>query len=234
MRVIVSVQSQSKSTRGLVHYIAHSKIDPTRESLGSRNLFDDRSDLINVEQANFSLKPGVSTNRPRNEDLMHLVVSFRPADYKRLGADEKERRKSLREITRTSMRNLEKTVGAESLDWAAAIHRNTDNPHVHIAISKHFLLLEKGKHEMLKRIPTSALPHYELVDQKKVFVPGVLMETAAKKMDEIIARNPTRELVRSEHERAAEKVPEMTPAHQPIAQEARNPKQHIHESIHIR
>lgn len=234
MRVIVSVQPQSASTRGLVHYIAHSKIDPTRESIGSRNLFDDRSDLVNVEQANFSLKLGVSTNRPKNEDLFHLVISFRPEDFQKLGADEKERRKSLREITRESMRNLEKAVGAESLDWAAAIHRNTDNPHVHIAISKHLLSLEKGKHEVLKRIPTSALPHYELIDQKKVFVPGILMDTAAKKMDEIIARNPVKDPVRSEHEPAAEKVPEKPPVTQPIAQEIRKPKQHIHEIIHVR
>lgn len=234
MRVIVCVPPQSSSTRGLVHYIAHSKIDPTREQTGSRNLFDDRSDLVNVEQANFSLKLGVSTNRPKNEDLFHVVISFRPEDFQKLGADEKERRRSLREITRESMRNLEKTVGAESLDWAAAIHRNTDNPHVHIAISKHFLSLEKAKHEMLKRIPTSALPHYELVDQKKVFVPGVLMETAAKTMDDLIARNPVKELARSEHEPAAEKMPEKSPAQQPIAQEIRKPKQHIREIIHIR
>lgn len=234
MRVIVCVQPQSASTRGLVHYIAHSKIDPMRESIGSRSLFDDRSDLVNVEQANFSLKLGVSTHRPKNEDLFHVVISFRPEDFHKLGVDEKERRKSLREITRNSMRNLEKSVGAESLDWAAAIHRNTDNPHVHIALSKHFLSLEKGKHEMLKRIPTSALPHYELVDQEKVFVPGVLMETAAKKMDEIIARNPVKELARSEHEPVAEKMPEKSAALQPIGQEIRKPKQHIHEIIHIR
>lgn len=109
MRVIVAVQSQSKSTRGLVHYIAHSKIDLTRESLGSRALFDERFDLINVEQANFSLKPGVSSNRPKNEDLMHLVISLRPDDFKRLGADEKERRRSLREMTRESMRKSRKS-----------------------------------------------------------------------------------------------------------------------------
>lgn len=234
MRVIVCVQPQSASTRGLVHYIAHSKIDPTREQIGSRNLFDDRFDLVNVEQANFSLKLGVSTHRPKNEDLFHVVVSFRPEDFQKLGADEKSRRRSLREITRESMRNLEKTVGAESLDWAAAIHRNTDNPHVHVAISKHFLSLEKGKHEILKRIPTSALPHYELVDQKKVFFPGVLMDTAAKKMDEIIARNPVKELARSEYDLTAEQVPARTPVTQPIAQEIRKPKQHIHEIIHIR
>ncbi|MBV6494958.1 MAG: hypothetical protein DYH05_03980 [Acidobacteria bacterium ACB1] len=234
MRVIVAVQPQSKSTRGLVHYIAHSKIDPTRESFGSRALFNERSDLINVEQANFSLKPGVSSNRPKNEDLMHLVISLRPDDFKRLGKDEKERRKSLREITRESMRNLEKTVGAESLDWAAAIHRNTDNPHVHIAISKHFLSLQKGKHEILKRIPTAAIPHYEIRGQEKVLVPGVLKETTVRKMDEIIARNPIKESARFEHDLTAEKMPEKTPLHRPIEQEVRKPKQQIHETIHIR
>jgi hypothetical protein len=217
-----------------VHYFAHSKIDPTREQIGSRNLFDDRSDLVNVEQANFSLKHGVSTHRPKNEDLFHLVISFRPADFQKLGVDEKERRKSLRDIARASIRNLEKAAGAESLDWAAAIHRNTDNPHVHIAISKHFLSLEKGKHEVLKRIPTSALPHYETIDQKKVFVPGILMDTAAKKMDEIIARNPVKELARSEHDLVPEKVAEKSPDLQPLAQEIRKPKQHIHEIIHVR
>ncbi len=234
MRVIVSVQSQSKSTRGLVHYIAHAKIDPAHEHFGSRNLFNDRSDVINVQQANFSLKPGVSSNRPSNEDLLHLVISLRPDDLKRLGADEKERRKSLREISRESIRNLEKVVGAESLDWVAAIHRNTDNPHVHFVISKRFLSLEKDRHEMLKRIPTAAIPHYEMRDQIRVFVPGVLMDTATGKMDEIIARNPAREQAEPEHilpeKKPIEKVPERTS----ISQEVRKPKQPIHETIHIR
>lgn len=234
MRVIVSVQSQSKSSRGLVHYIAHSKIDPSREFLGSRNLFNDRSDLINVEQANFSLKPGVSSNRPKNEDLLHLVISLRSDDFKKLGADEKERRKSVREITRETMRNLEKTVGADSLDWAAAIHRNTANPHVHIVISKHFISLEKDKHELFKRFPISALPHYEFRDQKKVFVPGVLMDVATAKMDEIIARNPSKEKARPEHILAETKLFNTEPERAAISQEIRKPKQPIHETIHVR
>lgn len=234
MRVIVSVQSQSKSSRGLVHYIAHSKIDPSRESPGSRALFNDRSDLINVEQANFSLKPGVSSNRPKIEDLLHLVISLRPDDFKKLGADEKERRKSLREISRESMRNLEKTVGAESLDWAAAIHRNTDNPHVHIVISKRFISLEKDKNEMLKRLPTAAIPHYELRDQVRVFVPGVLMDSAISKMDEIIARNPAKEQTTPEHILHDNKRVDKVPEQGPISQEIRKPKQPIHETIHVR
>ena len=234
MRVIVSVQSQSKSSRGLVHYIAHSKIDPSRERIGSRHLFNDRSDAINVQQVNFSLKLGVSSNRPLNEDLMHLVISLRPEDFKKLGADEKERRKSLREIARASMRGLEKTVGAESLDWAAAIHRNTDNPHVHIAISKRFISLEKDAHEMFKRFPTSALPHYELRDQKRVFVPGVLMDTATRKMDEIIGRNQAKEHAEPEHILPDGKLVDKTTERPAISQEIRKPKQPIHEVIHVR
>ncbi len=31
MRVIVSVQAKAASSRGLVHYVAHSKIDASRE-----------------------------------------------------------------------------------------------------------------------------------------------------------------------------------------------------------
>jgi hypothetical protein len=218
----------------LVHYIAHSKVDLSRESSGSRDLFNDRSDVINVKQANFSLKPGVSSNRPKNEDLLHLVISLQPDDFKRLGADEKERRKSLREITRKSMRSLERTVGAESLDWVAAIHRNTDNPHVHIVTSKRFLSLEKDKHEMLKRIPTAAVPHYEMRDQIRVFVPGVLMDTATETIDGIIARNPAKEQSGPEHILPERKPIEKVPERVPISQEIRKPKQPTHETIHTR
>lgn len=234
MRVIVSVQSQSKSTRGLVHYIAHAKIDPEHEQFGSRDLFNDRSDVINVQQANFSLKPGVSSNRPSNEDLLHLVISLRLEDFKKLGRDERERRQSLREISRESMRNLEKTVGAESLDWVAAIHRNTDNPHVHFVISKRFLSLEKDKHEMLKRLPTVAVPHYEMSDQIRVFVPGILMGTAVRKMDEIIARNPAKEQAEPEQILHDNKHVDKIPERAPISQDIRKPKQPTHETIHIR
>ena len=233
MRVIVSVQSQSKSTRGLVHYIAHAKIDPALEQFGNRNLFNDRSDVINVQQANFLLKPEVSSKRPSNEDLLHLVISFRPDDFKRLGVDEKERRKSLREISREAMRNLEKSVGAESLDWVAAIHRNTNNPHVHFVISKRFLSLEKDRHEMVKRIPTAAIPHYEMRDQIRVFVPGVLMDTSVRKMDEIIARTPSKEQATPEHTLHEGRSEHITSERQPISQEKR-PKQSIRETIHIR
>jgi len=132
------------------------------------------------------------------------------------------------------MRNLEKTVGAESLDWVAAIHRNTDNPHVHIVISKRFLSLEKDKHEMLKRIPTAAIPHYEMRDQIRVFVPGVLMDTAVRKMDEMIARNPAIEQTEPEHILTEKKLVDKTPERPAISQEIRKPKQPIHETIHIR
>ena len=234
MKVIVNVQPQTQSSRGLVHYIAHSKFDEAREPSGARELFNDRTDSISVQQANFMLKPGASANRPQNSDLHHLVISFRPEDYRKLGTNEKERVSSLKDIGREAMRGLEKLVGSESLDWIAAVHRNTDNPHVHIAISKRFISPQLDSHQRLTRIPKEALPHYDLIDGKKTFVPGGMIENATRKMDEIIARNPVKEQARHEHDYATEKIGQKPPAHQPIEREIQKQKQHIHETIHIR
>ena len=65
-----------------------------------------------------------------------IVISFKAEDYDRLGAIETEKQESLKKITRAAMKRLEEAIGADKLNWAAGIHRNTDNPHVHIAVSK--------------------------------------------------------------------------------------------------
>ena len=137
MKVIVSIQAKRASSRGLVHYIAHSKTDAEREA-GGREIFGEYADRFEVEKANDFLKNGTGRTRPANEELHHLVISLRAEDYDRLGTNEKERQQSLKEITRHALKRLEKSVGAERLAWTAGIHRNTDNPHVHIAIQKEY------------------------------------------------------------------------------------------------
>jgi hypothetical protein len=233
MKIVVNVQSQTQSSRGLVHYIAHSKIDASREQPGSRELFNDHTDSMSVRDANFSLKIGVSSNRPQNKDLHHLVVSVRPEDYRNLGANEQERIKSLRDISREAMRGLEKLTGIESLDWAAAVHRNTDNPHVHIAISKRFISPQLDEHQRLTKLPKQALPHYESQGGKKVFVPGVLIETATRKMDEIIERNLAKERSLPEQKLHTVEGIEKTPERSRTHEELRNKRSLTHEG-HIR
>lgn len=234
MKVIVNVQPQTQSSRGLVHYIAHSKIDAVREPSGARELFNDRTDSISVQQANFMLKTGVSANRPQNSDLHHLVISVRPEDYRKLGTNEKERVRSLKDIGREAMRGLERLVGSESLDWVAAVHRNTDNPHVHIAISKRFISPQLDSHQRLTRIPKEALPHYDLIDGKRTFVPGGMIDAATQKMGQIIEHNLAKEHAQPKHTLSEDKLVDKNPERPTISQEMSKPKQPIHEVIHVR
>lgn len=184
MKVIASVQAKNSSSRGLVHYIAHSKIDATREQ-EMREIFNEYSDKTTVEKANDLLKNGIKHKRPANDELHHLVLSFKPEDFDRLGKDEKERQKSIKEITRHAMKQFEKEIGADKLSWAAGIHRNTDNPHVHIAIQKEYFD-ENLEKKSLNKIPVNFLPHYEKEGSEKTFQPGVLIETASQKLDEML------------------------------------------------
>ncbi len=184
MKVIVSVQSKRASSRGLVHYIAHSKLDPEREG-ACRKIFNEQSDEITVEKANSLLNNETARRRLSNEELHHLVISLKSENFERLGKDEKERVSSVKEITRHTIKRLENEIGAQRLDWAAGVHLNTDNPHVHIAINKSYFdkNLEK-KH--LSKIPPHLLPHYEKNEEgEKTFVRGSLIESATEKLEEI-------------------------------------------------
>lgn len=187
MRIVVSVQAKRASSRGLVHYVAHSKIDSARET-ERREIFNSYADRLSVEKANLFLKSGAfgGAGRPSNEDLHHLVISLRAEDYDRLGADEKEKQESLKKITREMMRQLEKSVGADKLNWAAGIHRNTDNPHVHVAIQKEYFGKNFEK-KSFDKIPAACLPHYEKSENDKRLAPGSLIESATEKLDWIIS-----------------------------------------------
>ncbi|MGE3385060.1 MAG: relaxase MobL, partial [Pyrinomonadaceae bacterium] len=189
MRIIASIQSKRGSSRGLVHYLSHSKIDPDNEPERGRELFNRFGDSLDVKSANNYLKADVSGSRPSNEELHHLVLSFRPEDFERLGTRDRNRRRSLKQITRAAMNRLERSVNADRLAWTAAVHLNTRNPHVHIAIQKQYFNVDLEK-KILGKIPRDAIPHYrDQGGKKKDFSPGLLIEAAAERMDEIIDRN---------------------------------------------
>ncbi len=190
MRVVACVQAKRGSSRGLVHYIAHSKLDIEREPQESRELFNAFANNLSVKSANNSMRAGIAKGRPSNEELHHLVLSFRSDDYRKLGANEARRRQALKDITRAAMKSLETSTNAERLLWAAAVHRNTENPHVHIAIQKHYFTKEIER-QVLKKIPREALPHYEFHGGEKVLVQGFLFEAATTKIEAIITRERT-------------------------------------------
>ena len=186
MRIVVSVQAKRASSRGLVHYVAHSKIDPSREPQ-AREIFNSYADRLSVEKANLFLKSGAlgGAGRPPNEDLHHLVISLRAEDYDRLGASKEEKQESLKKITRETMKQLENAVGADKLNWAAGVHCNTDNPHVHVAVQKEYFDQNFEK-KSFDKIPAVCLPHYEKSENDKRLAPGSLIESATEKLDAII------------------------------------------------
>lgn len=205
MRVIASVQSKRGSSRGLIHYIAHSKIDTEREPEKGRELFNAFADDLSVKSANNSIKADIVRGRPSNDELHHLVLSFRPDDYRVLGRTEKQRRAALKETTRASMKELETALNADRVAWAAAVHLNTENPHVHIAIQKEFLARDLETRLMTK-IPREALPHFKRRDDEKVLTPGILIEAATEKMEQLIAGDRERTRLRGENRTRNESI----------------------------
>lgn len=193
MKIIASVQAKRSSSRGLVHYIAHSKTDPQKEPK-IREIFNEYSDRLTVEKSNEFLKNGVSGKRPSNEELHHLVISLKKEDFDRLGTDEKEKQSSLKQITRHAMKKMEETLRADKLDWAAGVHRNTNNPHVHIAINKTYFDKNLEK-KTLGKIPVELLPHYKKSGKDKTFQKGILIEAAASKMSEIILEKERSQII---------------------------------------
>lgn len=187
MRIVASVQAKRGSSRGLVHYLAHSKLDTEREPEKARELFNAFADSLSVESANNSMKIGIARGRPSNDELHHLVLSFRPDDYRALGTNEKQRRRAVKDTTRAAMKQLENALGADRLSWAAAVHLNTENPHVHIAVQKEYFTKEIER-QIMTKIPREVLPHFEPRDGEKVLVPGLLIEAATEKMAELIQR----------------------------------------------
>jgi hypothetical protein len=101
--------------------------------------------------------------------------------------DEERRRKALKEITRAAMMRFETAINAERLLWTAAVHRNTQNPHVHIVIQKQYLSTEIDR-QVLTKFPREALPHYEIRGSEKVLENGHLIDAATERMEAIIGR----------------------------------------------
>lgn len=213
MRVIASVQSKRGSSRGLVHYIAHSKIDGNKEPASGRELFNAFTEHLTVRSANNFLKSDCAKGRPSNNDLHHLVLSFRQADYLQLGSTDQERKRRLKIVTRYAIGQLEERLQSERLAWAGAVHLNTANPHVHIAIQKQYLTRD-FQSKSLNKIPREGLPHFELIEGEKQIVDGILIESAKVKLQELIGeRSPSLEQTKNKRQ-------------------DRNPRSHEGDKIH--
>ncbi|MBK6587807.1 MAG: hypothetical protein IPG22_05765 [Acidobacteria bacterium] len=92
--------------------------------------------------------------------------SFRREDFQQLGSTDEERQRQVKIVTRFAIGKLEKSLKSERLAWAGAVHLNTANPHVHIAIQKQYLTKDLQGRSLNKRNMTMTSSTIEMVHKK--------------------------------------------------------------------
>ena len=190
--MIISLKSSaSGSSRGLVHYLAHSKLDREQEGIEQREFFSESENDLDVRGTNRHLS--LKDTKPKPEELLHIVIAPSKDEIESLGDDRAARKDALKAVVRETVARLENEVKARNLKWVAVSHFNTDNPHAHLAIQKQFLS-ENGKTEIL-RINRQMLHYNEVVaNGEKKLHKGALILAAENKIKEIAEeRRTTRE-----------------------------------------
>lgn len=204
--MIISIKSSKSgggSSRGLIHYLAHSKFDPEKEGVEKRDFFSRSQNDLDVRSANRHLSSGNA--KPKPEELLHIVVAPSKEEIAKIGDDVQTRKDALKAVVRETVRRLEKEIKAKNLKWVAVAHFNTDNPHAHLAVRKEFLN-ENGKTEIL-RINRQMLHYNEVsANGEKKLHKGALILAAEYKIKEIAqSRRREREKLRdSESEKINE------------------------------
>ncbi len=182
--MIISIKSSAAggSSRGLVHYLAHSKLDREKEAVERREFFNESENDLDVRGSNRHLS--VKDAKPKPEELLHVVIAPSKEEIESVGSDRNTRREALKAIVRETVAQLERLVKAKRLKWVAVAHFNTDNPHAHLALQKEFLN-ENGNQENLRI--TRQMLHYNEVtaNGEKKLHKGALILAAENKIEEL-------------------------------------------------
>jgi hypothetical protein len=161
MRIVVSVKpipggdTGSQATR----YVSNSDRDEGREGREPRKLFSDREEGLSFWRAERVLTEG---RTPAKNEIVHFAISFRETDYRSLGKDESSRQQRLKEIVRETVPRMAEELRAVELTWVAGIHRNTDNPHVHLLVHRDYIDRDTRESKQIGKMPDGALANREL------------------------------------------------------------------------
>lgn len=156
MRVVVSVKPvpAGSTASQAVRYVAQRERDTEREGPAARPLFSAQADRLSFWQAERVLTAG---RTPAKDEVLHIAVSFRAADFAALGHDETSRQQALREVSRTAIATIADELHGDELRWVAGIHRNTAHPHLHLLFHRSFTDRESGREQRLSRLPAQML-----------------------------------------------------------------------------
>lgn len=204
---VISVIKKGRGEDGAsytAHYVSTRDRDEEREGKEPRKLFSASEDKLTASQANRLLGDGreVKTN-----DLLHVVVSLeKEEDFNRLGIDEVSRRRGVRETTRSAMNEMIDLFKAYDFRWAACIHCNTDNPHIHLLIHRDYVDRETGRGKRLNAFQRELrLRWFTAPDGVRVTNAGALSQAFEKHLERHIER-AEEERRRNEHKTHEERL----------------------------
>src|SRR5713226_2051996 len=187
-RTIVAIKPSSSSTgaSSVTRYIAESKRDPEKEHLKDkepRPHFSAEKDGLNFQQADEILAQGKGW-LPEKEDVIHLVISLEAESFDQLGETHEERIEAFKDIIRDAASEIEKEVDVYELRFVAGIHLNTDNPHVHLAISRQGIDRSTHEPKHIDHLPRTLLPHNEKKHEGgKEFKEGLIAQSDNRGID---------------------------------------------------
>ena len=215
--VAVKPASTASGASGVTRYISESKRDQEKEQLKdgeARPLFSSHFDHLDYHQANRIIGQA-SGDKAQADEVIHLVISLEPEQFEALGDTTDERKDAFKEIIRETAKAVEQQVGAEKLNWVSGIHLNTDNPHVHIAISRYVLDSESGEVKRLNHLPRGLLPHHETdAGGKNVLLPGLIADAVTLHLNHAIEHQQfAKHAVEPQHQETSRTLSQPTDAH---------------------
>ncbi len=182
-------------------YVSFRDRDEKREGSEPRKLFSATEEKMSAALANRFLGNG---EQPKANEVLHVVVSLeKEQDFNRLGNDEASRMSAVRETMRNAMNDVADHFNTDGFRWVAGIHRNTDNPHIHLLIHRSYVDRASGRIKQLTafqrdlRFSWSSGSNGERVNH-----PGVLSLAFERHMERYI------ELVKVGQERTEQKLRE--------------------------
>jgi hypothetical protein len=181
--VLKQIPVRGAGASDLARYVAKSKLDSAREGKRARSLYTADADRLTFREARTWLS--VTSGALLKSDLLHYVLSFENArEYELLGKDDEERERETVTFLRRSLTASLREIGIEEMHWVVGIHRNTDNPHIHLLLNKNAIQSETSDLVRVPRLPAPVIAHYTKTPEgEREFSYGLFIKLFAAEVD---------------------------------------------------
>jgi len=181
--ILKQAEVSGGASSDLTRYIAKHDLDRHREGERARPLFTDRADDLTFWKAREWLS--ITGGALSKDDVLHYVLSFENLpDYHDLGKDDRERATEIRHALRRALSRAAKEVGVEHWRWAAGIHINQPNPHVHILFNKNAIDRKTGDLTRVTKLLEPLVAHYPKgTAEARDFNYGIIINSFAESVD---------------------------------------------------